>query len=120
MDTPRRLTLAATQAKIAEFFTSRCCLTGPAELVCASCGGEIRRTRAFMSLHDERFGDACVGPTCAWRMDIPYCTNCEEPPGRYGCIHMSEAELNLPSVIEASRPFPAKPARLLKLPSLKD
>jgi hypothetical protein len=58
-----------------------------------------------MSLHDERFGDACVGPGRAWRMEIPYCTGCENPPSRYGCIHMSEADLRLPSVLEASRPF---------------
>jgi len=70
------------------------------------CGSEILRVRAFMSLHDERFGDACIGPARAWRMEIPYCTVCDEPPSRYGRIHMSQAELNLPSVIEASRPFP--------------
>ena len=40
-------------------------------------------------------------------MEIPYCTVCEAEPSRYGCIHMSESDLNLPSVIEASRPFPA-------------
>jgi len=102
------MTLAETQAKIAGFFSQRCRQTGPAELICTNCGGEIRRTRAFLSLHDERFGDACAGPARAWRMDIPYCTRCEEPPSRYGCIHMSEAELKLPSVLEASRPFPAR------------
>src|SRR5689334_5630352 len=106
MDTPRRMRLAETQQKIADFFRMRCRQIGPAELVCSNCGGEIRRTRAFMSLHDEQFGDACVGPARAWRMEIPYCTRYEEPPGRYGCIHMSQAELNLPSVIDASRPFP--------------
>lgn len=68
-----------------------------------------------MSLHDEQFGEACTGPARAWRMDIPYCANCEEEPSRYGCIHMSESDLNLPSVIEASRPFPANPAKLLNL-----
>jgi hypothetical protein len=26
-------------------------------------------------------------------------------PNRYGCIHLSEADMNLPAVIEASRPF---------------
>ena len=71
--------------------------------------------RAFMSLHDERFGEACIGPARAWRMEIPYCTVCEEPPSRYGCIHMSEAELNLPSVIEASRPFPGTAAKKLQM-----
>lgn len=106
MDTPRRNRLAETQAMMAEFFTQHCRQVGPAELVCTKCGGEIRRTRAIMSLHDEKFGNACIGPARAWRMDIPYCTNCEEPPSRYGCIHMSEEELNLPTVIEASRPFP--------------
>lgn len=38
-------------------------------------------------------------------MQIPYCPACESTPSPYGCIHMSEEELNLPSVIEASRPF---------------
>ena len=67
-----------------------------------------RMLRAYMSLHDEHFGDACIGPARAWRMEIPYCTVCEAETSRYGCIHMSESELNLPSVIEASRPFPAQ------------
>ena len=106
------MTLAETQARISDFFGLHCGLVGNKELVCRRCGGEIRRVRAFMSLHDEQFGDDCIGPARAWRMEIPYCTNCEEPPSRYGCIHMSEAELNLPSVIEASRPFPAKAEKL--------
>ena len=107
MDTPRRMTLAETQVKISEFFSLRCHRIGSRELVCTRCGGEIRRVRAYMSLHDEQFGEACIGPARAWRMEIPYCTVCEEEPSRYGCIHMSESDLNLPSVIEASRPFPA-------------
>ena len=38
-------------------------------------------------------------------MEIPYCEDCESTPSSYGCIHMSETDLNLPSVIAASRPF---------------
>jgi hypothetical protein len=38
-------------------------------------------------------------------MEIPYCAACENPPSRYGCIHMTETDLTLPSVLEASRPF---------------
>jgi hypothetical protein len=64
-----------------------------------------------MSLHDEQFGDDCIGPARAWRIEIPYCASCEEAPSLYGCIHMREAELNLPSVVEASRPFPALRAK---------
>ncbi|HLJ79427.1 MAG TPA: hypothetical protein VKT75_18570, partial [Acidobacteriaceae bacterium] len=55
--------------------------------------------------HDESQGEACSGPGRAWRMEIPYCPNCETVPSRYGCIHLSEPEMNLPAVIEASRPF---------------
>ena len=106
MHTPKRMTLAQTQVQISEFFGLRCRRTSPKGIVCMRCGSEILRVRAFMSLHDERFGDACIGPARAWRMEIPYCTVCDEPPSRYGRIHMSQAELNLPSVIEASRPFP--------------
>jgi hypothetical protein len=105
------MSLAETQAQISEFFSLRCRRTSPKEVVCIRCGAEIRRVRAFMYLHDERFGDACIGPARAWRMEIPYCTVCEDPPSRYGCIHMSETELNLASVIEASRPFPGTAAK---------
>ena len=111
MDTPKRMTLAQTQTKIAEFFILRCRQISPAGLTCTKCGGEIRRVRAFMCLHDDKFGEECMGPGRAWRMEIPYCAGCEEPPSLYGCVHMSEAELNLPSVIEASRPFPANRAK---------
>ena len=105
METPKRMGVVQTRAQISEFLTVRCRLEGPRDLRCAHCGGEIRRVRAYMSLHDERFGDSCVGPARAWRMEIPYCAACESPPSHYGCIHMSESELNLPSVMEASRPF---------------
>ena len=105
MDTPKRLGMAETLAQISNFLTVRCRREGLRELTCDLCGGEIRRVRAYMSLHDERFGDACMGPGRAWRMEIPYCTACENPPSPYGCIHMSEADLALPSVVEASRPF---------------
>ncbi|HUH63236.1 MAG TPA: hypothetical protein VLZ50_09580 [Terracidiphilus sp.] len=47
----------------------------------------------------------CIGPGRAWRVEIPYCPSCEYPPGLYGCIPMSQTDLNLPSVLEASRPF---------------
>jgi hypothetical protein len=112
MHPPKRMTLAETQAHISEFFSLRCCRASPNSIVCARCEGEIGRVRAYMALHDESFGDSCVGPARAWRMEIPYCKSCEEPPSRYGFIHMSDAELNLPSVIEGSRPFPASPAKL--------
>ena len=105
METPKRMGVVQSLAKISEYFTVHCRLDGPRHLTCAHCGGEISAVRAFMSLHDERFGDSCVGPGRAWRMEIPYCAACESPPSRYGCLHMSEADLNLPSVVEASRPF---------------
>ena len=104
METPKRMSLATIQDKIARYLTLRCRRDGR-EIACAHCGGEIRRVRAFMSLHDEQFGDACIGPGRAWRMEIPYCSDCEQPPSQYGCIHMSEADLKLPSVLEASRPI---------------
>lgn len=98
------MSLLETQEKIGEYLTLRCRLDGRT-LTCTRCGGEIRRVRAFMSLHDQRFGVGCIGPDRAWRMEIPYCSACEKPPSQYGCIHMSEADLKLPSVLEASRPF---------------
>lgn len=107
------MSLAQTQEEISKYLTFRCRLDGR-KLTCSNCGGEILRVRAFMSLHDEQFGSSCIGPGRAWRMEIPYCSACEEPPSRYGCIHMGESDLNLPSVIEASRPFgliDTKPAR---------
>jgi len=105
METPKRMRLAETLAQISNFLTVRCRREGLRDVICALCGGEIRRVRAFMSLHDERFGEECIGPGRAWRLEIPYCTGCETSPSEYGCVHMSEAELNLPSVVEASRPF---------------
>ena len=105
MDTPKRIGLAETLARISNYFTLHCRLDGPSGLTCTQCGGEICRVRAYMSLHDEQFGDSCVGPGLAWRMEIPYCAGCEAPPSHYGCIHMNETDLNLPSVFEASRPF---------------
>jgi NAD-dependent SIR2 family protein deacetylase len=104
METPKRMGLAETLALISNYLTVQCRLEG-GDVKCVNCGGKVRRVRAFMSLHDERFGDACIGPGRAWRMEIPYCPACEEPPSLYGCIHMSEPDLNLPSVVEASRPF---------------
>lgn len=110
METPKRLSATETLAQISVFLESRCRLDHAGQLACVKCGGEISRVRAYMSLHDQRYGDQCMGPGRAWRMEIPFCVQCEEPPSRYGCMHMSEEELNLPSVIEASRPFgiPAK------------
>lgn len=105
MHTPKRMSLAETQARISNFFLLQCRREGAKQLSCVGCGGEIRRVRAYMSLHDERFGDACIGPARAWRMEIPYCAGCEQPPSSYGCIHMTEEEMGLPSVVEASRPF---------------
>ena len=106
METPRRRNFTKTQAEISGFLARECRLEN-GHLTCAHCGGELRRVRAFLSLHDQQFGDACIGPGRAWRMEIPYCPACEDPPSRYGCIHMSESDLNLPDVIEASRPFGA-------------
>ncbi len=105
MDTPRQMSLADTQARISHYLSARCRRDELNRVICAQCGGEIRRVRAYMSLHDERFGGACIGPARAWRMEIPYCVCCEAPPSPYGCIHMSEEELGLASVVEASRPF---------------
>ena len=109
MDTPKRMDITQTLEQISRFLTLNCRLEGPHKLNCVGCGGEIRRVRAYMSLHNERFGDACVGPGLAWRMEIPYCTACEAPPSLYGCIHMSDKELNLPTVLEACRPRGAIP-----------
>jgi len=109
MDTPKRMSVVETLEQISQYFALHCRLEGPRELRFSHCGGEIRRVRAYMSLHHEEHGDSCIGPGRAWRLEIPYCTACEEPPSRYGCIHMSETELNLPSVVEASRPFGKEP-----------
>ena len=105
MDTPTRMGPAETLARISEHFALRCGLDNARKLICAHCGGEICCVRAYMSLHDEHFGASCIGPGRAWRLEIPYCPACEEPPSRYGCIHMTGTDLNLPSVIDASRPF---------------
>lgn len=104
METPKRMILAETLEEISKYFNLRCRRDGR-KLTCAHCGEEIQRVRAFMSLHDEQFGGSCIGPGRAWRMEIPYCAGCENPPSRFGCIHMSREDLNLPSVLEASRPF---------------
>ena len=58
-----------------------------------------------MSVHDEQLGDLCIGPACAWGMEIPYCPTYENLPCGYGCIDMSKTDLNLPSVLAVSRPF---------------
>jgi hypothetical protein len=108
MDTPKQMNATETLAQISKYYALRCRLDGAQKLTCIQCGGEILGIRAFMSLHDERWGSSCSGPARAWRMQIPYCPVCESTPSPYGCIHMSEEELNLPSVIDASRPFGAK------------
>lgn len=105
MDTPKQMGHSATLAQISTYFSLRCRFNSAHKLTCTRCGGEIRGIRAYMSLHDEQFGNSCIGPGRAWRLEIPYCPACEELPGRYGCIHMSRSELDLPSVMEASRPF---------------
>lgn len=105
METPKQAGLTDVLARISDYFTLHCRQDELHAVTCAHCGGEIHRIRAYMSLHDERFGESCVGPGRAWRMEIPYCPACESPPSWYGCIHMTEADLNLPSVVEASRPF---------------
>ena len=105
METPKRLNLTETQAQISNYYSLHCRREGLRRVQCVHCGADIHRIRAFMSLHDERFGEACVGPGRAWRMEIPFCAMCEDEPSGYGCIHMREDDLNLPIVLEASRPF---------------
>lgn len=105
METPKQMNVTETLAQISQYYALRCRLDGAQKLTCVECGGNICGIRAFMSLHDERFGSSCIGPARAWRMQIPYCPSCEPSPSPYGCIHMSEEELNLPGVIDASRPF---------------
>jgi hypothetical protein len=105
MDTPKRMGITETQAQISEYLRRHCRLEGIRTLKCVHCGGKVSRVRAYMSLHDEQFGDLCIGPARAWRMEIPYCPTCENLPSGYGCIHMSKTDLNLPSVLAASRPF---------------
>lgn len=105
MDTPNRQDLAATQAQISDYFVTKTRLDQSKRLRCIHCGQEICRIRALMSLHDQRFGDLCLGPGRAWRIEIPYCPACENTPGHYGCIHMNKEELDLPVVLEASVPF---------------
>ncbi len=105
METPKQLGPLATLAQISSFFDLRCRLDDAGQVTCVNCGGEISRVRAYMSLHDQQFGERCIGPGRAWRLEIPYCVACEQPPSRYGCIHMTTDELSLPGVLEASRPF---------------
>ena len=105
MDTPKQLGIAETLARISGYFSSHCTWSEARQLTCRTCRAEICRTRAYMLLHDQEQGDACTGPGRAWRMEIPYCPNCEPVPSRYGCIHLSTADMNLPVVIEASRAF---------------
>ena len=105
METPRQVGFTECLAQILGYFRLHCRLEKSRRLSCVHCGADILRIRAYMSLHDEQFGDLCVGPGRAWRMEIPYCSACEDTPDGYGCIHMSQADLNLPSVVEASRPF---------------
>jgi len=105
MDTPKQLGITETLARISGYFSSHCSWSDTRHVICRTCRAEICRVRAYVSLHDESQGEACSGPGRAWRMEIPYCPNCETVPSRYGCIHLSEPEMNLPAVIEASRPF---------------
>ena len=102
MDTPRQKILAEMQAQISDFLMTHTHLDRSRRVRCVHCQEEICRVRAFMSLHDEQFGDSCIGPGRAWRIEIPYCPACEKTPDQYGCIHMKCEELNLPSVLEAS------------------
>ena len=105
MDTPKQMGITEALARISDYFSSRCSWSDARQVTCRACRAEISRVRAYVLLHDERQGNECSGPGRAWRMEIPYCPNCEPVPSRYGCIHLSEADMNLPAVIEASRPF---------------
>lgn len=60
MNTPKQMNATETLAQISSFYAQRCVLEGSRRLTCARCGGEIRRVRAYMSLHDQQFGNSCV------------------------------------------------------------
>ena len=105
MDTPKQVGITEALARISDYFSSHCSWSDARQVTCRTCRTEIDRVRAYVLLHDERQGNECSGPGRAWRMEIPYCPNCEPVPSRYGCIHLSEADMSLPAVIEASRPF---------------
>ncbi|HLJ79003.1 MAG TPA: hypothetical protein VKT75_16400, partial [Acidobacteriaceae bacterium] len=90
MDTPKQLGITETLARISGYFSSHCSWSDTRHVICRTCRAEICRVRAYVSLHDESQGEACSGPGRAWRMEIPYCPNCETVPSRYGCIHLSE------------------------------
>ena len=55
--------------------------------VCRKCGGNVEIVVAYMSLHDLRFGVACVGSGKVVRLAIPFCPRCEGQPAEQGCIH---------------------------------
>jgi len=55
--------------------------------VCRKCGGNVEIVVAHMSLHDLRFGVACVGSGKVVRLAIPFCPRCEGQPAEQGCIH---------------------------------
>ena len=105
METPKQMGVTEALARISRYFSSQCSWSDARRVICRTCRAEICRVRAYISLHDERIGNECSGPGRALRLEIPYCPNCESVPNRYGCIHLSEADMNLPAVIEASRPF---------------
>ncbi len=94
-----------TLAAFAAYYRDRCVSPSERQVTCAHCGGDIHRVRGMLLLHDERFGDACAGPGRALRMDIPFCPQCEARPAEFGCIHLPEPDMQLPSVLEASRPY---------------
>lgn len=103
MDTPKRLSMTETLSAFSAWYRDHCRTLAGLRITCIHCGTEIHRVRGYMLLHDEQFGESCAGPGRALRMEIPFCPVCENRPGEYGCIHMPAADMNLPSVLEASR-----------------
>jgi len=105
MNTPKRMGITETQAQISEYLSLHCRLDGIRTPDMCSLRTQDRSSSRVYVSHDEQFGDLCIGPARAWRMEIHYCPTCDNLPSGYGCIHMSKTDLNLPSVRAASRPF---------------
>lgn len=72
MDTPKRMSLAETQARISNYLIFGCRRDESNQVSCAQCGGEIRRVRAYMSLHmsDSETRASVRRAPGAWRFHI--------------------------------------------------
>jgi hypothetical protein len=90
LQTPHHVSVDNFVADKALFLATACFNYGDRQLHCAQCGTHIKWEVAFISSH--RIAEQCLGTGTIVQVDIPYCSQCEEPPCVRGCFHVREGQ----------------------------